>query len=125
MLVGFEKWWQEQGRSLDPDTEDVPWYDKREALAHIAFDEGVRIGMALAGNYTASDEVAPDFVRFANGRTVQIGEHSGHGLSPYLVIGREEDVMCSCGNPVSKCSRLHDDHYKLGNYILNSLGGLK
>jgi hypothetical protein len=38
MKTGFEKWWSEQGRFLDPDTEDVPWYDKREALAHLAFD---------------------------------------------------------------------------------------
>jgi hypothetical protein len=30
MLAGFEKWWQEDGRMIDPDTEDVPWFDKRK-----------------------------------------------------------------------------------------------
>ena len=72
MLSGFEKWWQEQGRSLDPDTEDVPWFDKREALAHIAFDEGVRIGMAQAGDYVGNYPERPSYVEFANGRTVWI-----------------------------------------------------
>jgi hypothetical protein len=86
MLSGFEKWWRERGRSLDPDTEDVPWFDKREALAHIAFDEGIKAGMALAGNYIANESVCPTCVRFQNGRTVRIGEHSGHGLPPYLEI---------------------------------------
>lgn len=87
MLVGFEKWWQEQGRSLDPDTEDVPWYDKREALAHIAFDEGIRVGMARAGNYTANCSVDPTSVEFANGRTVKIKQMSSPDCGPYLEIG--------------------------------------
>jgi hypothetical protein len=87
MLAGFDKWWQEQGRSLDPDTEDVPWYDKREALAHIAFDEGVRIGMAVAGNYTANDSISPTSVEFSNGRTVRIREISSSDCGPYLEIG--------------------------------------
>lgn len=89
MLAGFEKWWQEQGRSLDPDTEDVPWYDKREALAHIAFDEGVRIGMAIAGNYVASSSVEPDSVTFANGTTVRIAQKSSPHCAPHLVITRQ------------------------------------
>ena len=74
MKAGFEKWWSEQGRFLDPDTEDVPWYDKREALANLAFDEGIKIGMARAGNYTADSTVDPISVRFANGRTVTLHE---------------------------------------------------
>jgi len=86
MLSGFEKWWTEQGRSLDPDTEDVPWYDKREALAHIAFDEGVRVGMAQAGNYVANTSVCPTQVEFANGRTVKIAQTSSPDCGPYLVI---------------------------------------
>jgi hypothetical protein len=32
MLVGFEKWWSEEGKSLDLDTEDVPLFDKRKRL---------------------------------------------------------------------------------------------
>jgi len=84
MLSGFEKWWQEQGRSLDPDTEDVPWFDKREALAHIAFDEGIRIGMAQAGNYVANDSVNPTRIEFANGRTVYVANGE---VDSYLGVG--------------------------------------
>ena len=87
MLAGFDKWWQESGRMLDPDTEDVPWYDKREALAHIAFDEGVRLGMAIGGNYTASSSSCPDSVTFENGRTVKIVEKSSPDCGPYLEVG--------------------------------------
>ncbi|HKS75109.1 MAG TPA: hypothetical protein VJQ82_18015 [Terriglobales bacterium] len=25
----FEKWWTEDGRMYDPDTDDVPWFAKR------------------------------------------------------------------------------------------------
>ena len=38
----FREWWTEDGRFLDPDTEDVPWFYKREALAEYAFDAGIR-----------------------------------------------------------------------------------
>lgn len=33
----FESWWNNSGKSYDPDTSDVPWYDKRKALAREAF----------------------------------------------------------------------------------------
>ena len=42
MLFGFDKWWHEDGKMIDPDTEDVPWFDKRKSLAEIAFDAGIR-----------------------------------------------------------------------------------
>jgi len=83
MKTGFEKWWHEHGRNLDPDTEDVPWYDKREALAHIAFDEGIKIGMALGANYTANTAISPTLIEFANGRTVRIGLDG----VPHLEVG--------------------------------------
>ena len=63
MLVGFDKWWQEEGKMIDPDTEDVPWFDKRQVLADLAFEAGIKCGMARgivyncgmarAANYTA------------------------------------------------------------------------
>ena len=53
MLVGFDKWWQEEGKMIDPDTEDVPWFDKRQGLADLAFEAGIKCGMARAANYTA------------------------------------------------------------------------
>ncbi len=59
MLVGFDKWWQEEGKMIDPDTEDVPWFDKRQALADLAFEAGTQCGMARAANYTADDAVGP------------------------------------------------------------------
>lgn len=33
----FAVWWNADGRFLDPDTSDVPWFDKREALAEDAY----------------------------------------------------------------------------------------
>jgi hypothetical protein len=66
----FQKWWDEQGHYLDPDTEDVSWFDKRAALAEAAFEAGVEFGMARAGNYTANDEVCPTSFTFVNGTRV-------------------------------------------------------
>ena len=66
MLSGFDKWWQEDGRMLDPDTEDVPWFDKRQALAELAFEAGIKCGMARAATYTADDAVMPERVDFAS-----------------------------------------------------------
>lgn len=43
----FADWWKAYGRSIDPDTEDVPWYDKREGLAGMAFIAGYRKAMEL------------------------------------------------------------------------------
>jgi hypothetical protein len=36
-----EEWWRKDGVYIDPDTEDVDWYDKRAELAKIAFMAGV------------------------------------------------------------------------------------
>ena len=58
-LVGFETLCQEEGKSLDPDTEDVPWFDKRKGLAELAFDAGIKHEMARGGNYTANDSACP------------------------------------------------------------------
>ena len=38
--IPFEDWWASQGRCIDPDTEDVPWFDKRKGLAEAAYDAG-------------------------------------------------------------------------------------
>lgn len=34
----FDEWWSREGQYLDPDTSDVPWFDKRRGLAQIAFN---------------------------------------------------------------------------------------
>lgn len=65
---GFAEWWSRVGQSLDPDTSDVPWFDKRKALAEAAFDAA----MAQSGNYVADDAVEATQVTFVNGRTVTI-----------------------------------------------------
>lgn len=36
----FDEWWDKKGRFIDPDTEDVPWFDKRKELSEYAFDAG-------------------------------------------------------------------------------------
>ncbi len=37
----FEKWWEEAGQYYDPDSSDVPWFDKRKELAREAFNAAV------------------------------------------------------------------------------------
>lgn len=37
----FLDWWQKEGRLIDPDTSDVPWFDKRQGLAEYAFNAGI------------------------------------------------------------------------------------
>lgn len=73
----FETWWEKDGRFYDPDTEDVPWFDKRKDLAEIAFRKGVEIGMARSRNYTANSAVDPDRIHFANGRIVKLSRETG------------------------------------------------
>jgi hypothetical protein len=36
----FEGWWQSVGKFFDPDTSEVPWFDKRKDLAEYAFRAG-------------------------------------------------------------------------------------
>ncbi len=47
----FENWWHETGRYLDPDTEDVSWFDKRKELSGLAFVAayGIRSKKELEG----------------------------------------------------------------------------
>lgn len=35
--VNFSQWWEAEGKCYDPATSDVPWFDKRKALAEAAF----------------------------------------------------------------------------------------
>lgn len=64
----FDEWWFREGQFLDPDTDDVPWFDKREGLARLAFEAA----MAQSGNYVANDDTFPSEVIFSNGRIVRI-----------------------------------------------------
>jgi hypothetical protein len=34
---GFDAWWNAEGQYLDPDTDDVPWFDKRKDLCALAW----------------------------------------------------------------------------------------
>lgn len=77
---GFDKWWEEDGKFLDPDTSDVSWFDKRKALAQLAFEAGIDCGMARSRNYTANEESMPDAVTFANGRKVTIADNKSPGV---------------------------------------------
>ena len=82
----FETWWAEDGRMYDPDTEDVPWFDKRKELAELAFAKGVEIGVARSRNYTANSAVDPDRIHFANGRVVKLSRETGR-----LYLSIQED----------------------------------
>lgn len=92
MEVGFDKWWQEDGKMIDPDTEDVPWFDKRKGLAELAFEAGMKCGMARSTNYVASDTTMPDSVEFANGRTVKIVDNPNPNVhnGVFLEVGMKQ-----------------------------------
>ncbi len=36
------EWWRSDGLYIDPDTEEVDWYDKRRELAEIAYVAGYK-----------------------------------------------------------------------------------
>lgn len=38
------EWWRTEGIYIDPDTEDVDWYDKRAELAQMAYIAGYKRG---------------------------------------------------------------------------------
>ena len=78
----FDEWWQREGQYLDPDTDDVPWFDKRRALCEYAY----RSALALSGNYVADDSVYPQRVDFANGRFVTLQANDD---GPYLGVGKQ------------------------------------
>lgn len=67
----FHRWWVEIGQFMDPDTEDVSWFDKRKSLSQAAYYAGITVGLAVAGNYTADDPVEPTVLTFANGNRVK------------------------------------------------------
>lgn len=64
----FEEWWARAGKSIDPDTSDVSWHDKRKGLAAAAFAAAT----AQSRNYTCDKSYDPTEVTFANGRKVWI-----------------------------------------------------
>ena len=76
----FDEWWSREGMFIDPDTDDVPWFDKRKALAEKAF----AVATAQSGNYTADDSVNAKKVTFSNGRTVIVNQDG------FLSVGREK-----------------------------------
>lgn len=78
----FDDWWARTGKGLDPDTEDVPWYDKRKGLAQAAF----AAAMAQSRNYICDKSYDPTEVTFANGRKVWI--RFDECEDPYLHIER-------------------------------------
>lgn len=80
----FDEWWSREGQFLDPDTDDVPWFDKREGLARLAFEAAT----AQSRNYVANDEIYPSEVTFSNGRRVFVNKADGGGV--FLEIGNRE-----------------------------------
>lgn len=66
----FEDWWHRDGKFIDPDTSDVPWFDKRKGLAERAFIAA----MAMSRSYVADDDTWPQQFKFVNGRVVTVGD---------------------------------------------------
>ena len=62
----FDSWWERKGRFIDPDTDDVPWFDKRKELAAMSWEAA----NATSTNYVADHEVYPQVITFRNGRVV-------------------------------------------------------
>lgn len=79
----FNRWWEREGVSLDPDTQDVPWFDKRRALAEMAF----RAALHASRNYIADTETEPQEITFLNGRRVRLVTN---GDDEYLAVGQLE-----------------------------------
>ena len=78
----FDQWWQRDGKFYDPDTDDVPWFDKRKELAERAFEAA----KAQSRNYIADDPTMPERVRFANGRRVMITDRTDGVTGYYLTV---------------------------------------
>lgn len=55
----FRAWWNTEGVFYDPDTEDVPWFDKRRELAEYAFIAGHKT-IDPIDTRTRSDVATPD-----------------------------------------------------------------
>ena len=77
--MNFDEWWKREGNFYDPDTEDVPWFDKRRELARKAFE----VATAISTNYIADHEIYPQRITFSNGRIVSM-KGTGH-----LFVGKE------------------------------------
>jgi hypothetical protein len=97
--LDFWGWWNRDGKFYDPDTEDVPWFDKRKFLAERAFDAGV----AQSSNYTANREVFPRQVSFANGRVVSVRWDNGEAFLE--VESRQQILVTVAAEPVEAVSR--------------------
>lgn len=83
----FDEWWSRAGKLIDPDTEDVSWYDKRKGLAQSAFIAAI----AQSGNYVVDDSTFPRHVQFGNGRVVVIRERTDDPGRFFLGIGSARD----------------------------------
>lgn len=82
----FADWWHRVGKSLDPDTEDVSWYDKRQAFAEAAF----HAAMAISRNYVCDEECEPTEALFTNRRIVRVDQNEDG--KPFLqILLMEED----------------------------------
>lgn len=108
----FNIWWKEVGKFFDPDTEDVPWFDKRKALAEAAFS---------AGNKTppAKPAMRSEFLdqRYQAGRGIIYDKKSDDDLLAALNYWGSETYE----------NGLEFAHYILLNYskrIYDALGGM-
>lgn len=98
LVETFDEWWQRDGKFFDPDTDDVPWFDKRQFLAEYAFERA----KAQSRNYYCDDSIFPGIVHFANGRVVRLVERSDGVKGYYLQIELIVAPSATPANPQEK-----------------------
>lgn len=59
---GFDAWWAKDGRYFDPDTSDVPWFDKRKDLAEYAYRRGKLVTTRWASAYQPNASPEQEFM---------------------------------------------------------------
>lgn len=87
----FRVWWNTEGVFYDPDTEDVPWFDKRRELAEYAF---------IAGHKTIDPIDTRTNQELASAGLVT--EMKGDGMASVGDI--EVKILCEARKPVTVCA---------------------
>lgn len=97
----FADWWSDEGQYLDPDTDDVPWFDKRRGLAEMAFHAGALSDAATWPDFAApakydnpakgwTDPKLPDFRLIWN-----VARECGYSVGLHGSMKRDVDLIAA------------------------------